>query len=111
MKITLVKKIKVDGSLCRKCQDVSDRLEAADQMKLIDHVVIADESNPASAGMLLAGELLVDRAPFFVVEHEDGRKEVFTVFLKFVKEILNPMNSAEEELAEIMTDNPEMDYL
>ena len=111
MKITLVKKIKADGSPCQKCQDISDRLEASDQMKLIDQVIIADEANPASPGMLLASELSVNRAPFFVVEHEDGRREVFTVYFKFVKEILNQITSEEEELTEIMHDNPDLDYI
>ena len=97
MKITLVKKIKADGSSCQKCQDITERLEASDQMKLIDQVIFAIETDPYSAGMLLASELSVDRAPFFVVEHDDGRKEVFTVYFKFVKEILNQI-SAEEEL-------------
>jgi len=111
MNITLVKKIKADGSPCQKCQDISDRLEASDQMKLIDQIIIADESDPASEGMLLASELSVDRAPFFVVEHDDGQKEVFTVYFKFVKQVLNQITSEEEELAEIMNDNPDLDYI
>ena len=111
MKITLVKKIKADGSPCKKCGDVLKRLEDADQMKFIDEVLIADERDPGSAGMLLADELNVDRAPFFVVEKDDGEKEVYTVYFKFVKEVLNQKGDDKEELKDILDQNPDLDFL
>ena len=64
--ITLVKKIKLDGSPCRKCADVIGRLESGGLMSRIDHVVVADERDAESEGMRLASELGVDAAPFFI---------------------------------------------
>jgi len=41
--ITLVKKILADGSACRKCKDILDRLERDNYINYIDRIVIADE--------------------------------------------------------------------
>ena len=57
MKITLVKKILADGSPCKKCGEVIGRLEDSGQMERIDEILVADERDPTSAGMLLAAEL------------------------------------------------------
>lgn len=111
MKITFVKKIKVDGSPCNKCQEVTGRLEETGQINHIDQVLIAYEADPSSEGMILASELSVDRAPFFVVDHDDGRREVHTVYFKFVKEVLNQITTETEELIEILNDSPELDYV
>lgn len=90
MKITLVKKILPDGSPCRKCVEVQSRLEDSGYMDRIDHVLLADEREDHNEGLALARRLNVDRAPFFVVEHEDGREDVYTVFFKFMREVLEP---------------------
>lgn len=110
MKITLVKKIKADGSPCKKCGDVIQRLEESGQMAQIHEVLIADERDPNSAGMVLAAELQVDRAPFFVVER-GGEKEVYTVYFKFVKEVLDQKTNEQDELKEILNDNPDLDFI
>ncbi|WP_105104173.1 hypothetical protein [Microbulbifer pacificus] len=89
MRITLVKKILADGSLCPKCNDVEQKLKENDQEKFLDEILIADERDPQSAGMQLAQRLNVQRAPFFVVEKEGEEPEVYTVYFKFVKEVLN----------------------
>ena len=111
MKITLVKKIKADGSPCKKCVDVLQRLEEADQMKFIDEVLIADERDNDSAGMVLAKELNVARAHFLVVEKEDGQKDVYKVYFKFVKEVLNTKTEEKDELKEILDQNPDLDFI
>lgn len=111
MKITLVKKIKADGSPCKKCGDVLQRLEEADQMKFIDEVLIADERDNDSAGMVLARELNVERAPFFVVEKDNGEKDIYTVYFKFVKEVLNTKTEEKDELKEILDQNPDLDFI
>lgn len=111
MKITLVKKIKADGSPCKKCGDIIQRLEESGQMAHINEVLIADERDPSSAGMVLANELQVDRAPFFVVEKESGEKDVYTVYFKFVKEVLDQKTEEKDELKEILNDNPDLDFL
>lgn len=111
MKITLVKKILADGSPCRKCGDVLQRLEESGHLSRIDEIVVADERDPTSPGMLLAAELSVDRAPFFVVERDDGATEVFTVYFKFVKEVLEQETEEKDELKEILDQNPDLDFL
>ncbi|MDP2227751.1 MAG: hypothetical protein Q8J78_09790 [Moraxellaceae bacterium] len=111
MKITMVKKILRDGSPCPKCAEVLERMEQDDLLKRMDEILVADERDPASDGMLLAAELAVDRAPFFVVTHDDGRRDVHTVYLKFVKEVLQQQTSEADELREIMKNNQDMDFL
>ncbi len=88
MKITLVKKIKADGQLCKKCEEVERRLIDSDLMGRIDQVVIADEREPDSEGMKLAAEHEVELAPFFIVEDDDGGTTIYTIYFQFVKEVL-----------------------
>lgn len=92
MRITLVKKILADGSLCAKCNDVQEKLQENDQEKFLDETLIADERDPQSPGMQLAQRLNVQRAPFFVVEKEGEEPEVYTVYFKLVKEVLNKIS-------------------
>lgn len=89
MKITLVKKILADGNPCKKCREVEELMEKHQHKSRVDEVVVADERNPLSEGMLLAAQHKVDRAPFFIVEWDNGRTDVYTVYLKFAKEVLN----------------------
>lgn len=110
MKITFVKKILADGSPCKKCGDVIAKLEAGDQLKHIDDILIADERDANSEGMVLAKKLDVDRAPFFVVE-DQGETQVYTVYMKFVKDVLNQKTDESEELKEIMSNNEDLDFL
>lgn len=111
MKITLVKKILKDGSPCAKCADVQEKLDASGQMAHINQVLIADERDPSSPGMVLAQSLNVERAPFFVIEEADKEPVVYTVYLKFVKEVLNQQASAKDEAREILENNSDLDFL
>lgn len=111
MKITLVKKILADGSPCPKCADVMEKLESSGQIKQIHEVLVADERDPSSPGLLLAQELNVERAPFFVVEQDDGSRSVYTVYLKFVKEVLGEQQSAAAEAREILENSNDLDFL
>jgi len=111
MKITLVKKILKDGSPCRKCGDVLKRLEDSGHIGKIDEVLVADERDPQSEGILLADELAVDRAPFFVVERENGKTDVYTVYFKFVKDVLEQKVEEKDELKEILDQNPDLDFI
>lgn len=110
MKITLVKKVLADGSPCRKCADVINKLESSGQMSRIDEIIVADERDADSEGMKLAKELDVDRAPFFIVE-DAGETEVYTVYMKFVKDVLEQKTEEADELKEIMNDNQDLDFL
>ena len=94
MKITFVKKILADGSPCKKCNEVMSKMEAADQMRFIDAIEVADESDSESQGMQLAAKYEVNRAPFFLVEDDAGKVEVYTVYFKLVKEVLNKLEQS-----------------
>lgn len=91
--ITLVKKIMADGTPCRKCAEVEKRLLAANLMGRIDTVIVADERDAQSEGMQLAKKHGVDRAPFFIVRDTHGSERVYTVYFKFLKEVLETDNS------------------
>ena len=84
MHITFVKKILEDGSLCKKCREVSERLEADGVDKLINEIAVADTRDSSSLGMQLANEHKVERAPFFIVDHNDEAL-VFDVYFKLRK--------------------------
>ena len=111
MHITMVKKIMKDGSPCRKCADVLSQLEENKLLDKIDQIVIADERDPDSEGMILAREHQVDLAPFFVVEEEGQAAKIYTIYFKFVKEVLSEQISEQEEIKEIMQQNPDIDFL
>ena len=111
MHITMVKKIMKDGSPCRKCADVITQLEENKLLDRIDQIVVADERDPNSEGMILAKEHNVDLAPFFVVEGEGQATKIYTVYFKFVKEILSERLNEQQEIKEIMDQNPDLDYL
>ncbi len=111
MKITLVKKILADGSPCKKCADVLEKLEASGHMHAIDDVIIADERDSNSPGMLLAAQLDVQRAPFFVVEKPGEEPLVYTVYMKFLRDVLEQKTSASDEATEILSNNPDLDFL
>ncbi len=111
MQISMVKKIKADGSPCRKCQEVEDRLKAAGLTDRIDKVIIADERDPESEGMNLAALHKVDRAPFFIVEEEGKAPRIYTIYMRFLKEVLNTEVSEEEQLRDILDAAPDIDYI
>jgi hypothetical protein len=81
--VTFVKKIMLDGSLCPKCFEVSERLGKDGTLEMINYIAIADASDLESEGMKLASKYQVERAPFFIVELGDGSVEVFDIYFKF----------------------------
>ena len=88
MHITFVKKRYPDGSTCGKCEEIERRLVRDGHMPRIDDVLEADVADPESAGMRLARELNVAYAPFFVVR-EGESTQVYSIYLKFVREVLS----------------------
>ena len=113
MYVTFVKKILADGAPCPKCDDVERRLEQSGLMTKIDHVAVADEREPGSEGRQLACRHGVDVAPFFLVE-QNGSTIVYTVYFKFVKEVLaseDPTISVVDEAREILRANPDLDLI
>lgn len=111
MHITMVKKIMKDGSPCRKCADVLTQLEENKLLDRIDQIIVADERDPNSEGMILAKQHNVGLAPFFVVEKDGHETKIYTVYFKFVKEVLSGGTSEQEEIREIMQQNPDIDYI
>jgi hypothetical protein len=111
VKITFVKKIRADGSACPKCADVQKKLEDNDQLKFITATVIADERDPASEGMVIAKKYAVERAPFFIVEKENQAPVIYTVYLKFAREVLDQKSSAKDEARDLLESNPDLDFL
>jgi hypothetical protein len=84
MKITMVKKILEDGSECKKCQEVTERLKAHDEMDKIDHIAYADVRQSDSEGFKLAEKHNMDYTPFFIVE-ENGTEQVYKTYLELRK--------------------------
>ena len=111
MNITMVKKIMKDGSPCRKCAEVLSQLEENNLLDRIDQIVIADERDPTSEGMILAKEYNVELAPFFVVEEDGLPAKIYTVYFKFVKEIFSGGVSEQQEIKELMEHNPDIDFI
>lgn len=111
MKVTFVKKILKDGRPCRKCADVERRLNNSGYISSIDEVVVADERDEQSPGMLLAAKYDVKLAPFFVVE--DGEQtRIYTVYFKFVKEELkSSLKSTGQDAEDTLRANPDLDYV
>jgi hypothetical protein len=108
--ITLVKKILASGEPCKKCKDVEERLKRGGHWARIDEVVIADERDASSPGIRSAEELGVTLAPFFVVASE-GSVQVYTLYFKFVKEVLEAPTTASEANQELLQNNPDLDFI
>lgn len=112
--VVFVKKILADGNPCKKCDQVTQRLHDDELFDTIDQIVIAREGDAASEGMRLAAEYNVDRAPFFLVEYEDGTRDIFDIYLKFRKVAAKSSVQAEEkteDLVDLIDQFPELDYI
>jgi len=63
MNDTFVKKVLADSMLYRKCPDVEANLLPRGLFGRFDKITIADEREPASAGMQLTRQFDIDVAP------------------------------------------------
>jgi len=88
MKITMVKKILEDGNECKKCREVTERLNAHGEMDKISHIAYADVREPGSEGFKLAEKYNMDITPFFIVE-ENGNETVYKTYLELRKNAFN----------------------
>src|SRR5690606_9955793 len=93
LRVTMVKKRLANGEPCRKCAQAEDMLTRRELWDMVDEVVVADESDANSAGMLLAKEHQVEVAPFFLVS-EGGETRVFDSVIKLAKEVLAPRKAS-----------------
>lgn len=110
-RITMVKKILADGSPCKKCGEVETRLRDGNYLDRIDHIAVADERDPDSEGMQLANRYQIERAPFFIVEEPGREPRVYTVFMRFLKEVLRAEVDEKAEARELMERDDSMDFL
>jgi hypothetical protein len=90
--ITMVKKLLPDGSACRKCNEIQQRLKDDGLEQHIDDVLYMDPSAPGTdRGTQLAIQHSVKTAPFFVVRTEDAdndaREDVYVAYLKMKKNV------------------------
>ena len=95
--VIFVKKVLANGELCQKCIEVSERLEKDGTLNLINYIAIAEEANPDSEGMQLAKKYKVERAPFFIVEEENGEILVFDIYFRFkrhMQKVVAPIAAA-----------------
>ena len=111
MYITMVKKIMEDGSPCRKCVEVEQRLRKQSLLDRINNIVVADERDPESEGIRIAQKYEVKQAPFFIVEEEGKLPVIYTVYFQFIKEVFRDSVSEKQEIDEIMQMNPDIDYI
>lgn len=111
MNITLVQKIKHNGQPCAKSAQVLSELDMLGLRSHITSVITADERNPKSEGYSLAAQHNVDAAPFFIVEQPEGPTQLYTAFQRFLKEVLKQQTSEKAEIAEIMAQTPELDFI
>ncbi|MBN2682991.1 MAG: hypothetical protein JXR58_10825 [Bacteroidales bacterium] len=88
MKIIMVKKFLEDGSECKKCIEVYERIQKNDELKYINEIIYADLREPQSEGIVLAEKYDIDIAPFFIVE-KDNNISVFTSYMQLRKEVFN----------------------
>lgn len=91
MHITFVKKVTEHGDVCAKCVQVEQLLREEGYWDCIDAVLIADERIEDSAGVRLATSLGIEKSPLFVVNYDDGGLKVYTIYLKFVAQILEQL--------------------
>ena len=112
MHIKLVQKIKFDGNPCRKSARVLNNLKELNLLGQIDEIITADERRPSdSEGFNLARKYKISSAPFFIVTKKEGLMQVYTAYYRFMKDVFNISVSEEDEISEMMAQNPELDYI
>ncbi|MBD2244378.1 hypothetical protein [Nostoc sp. FACHB-888] len=111
MNITLVKKIKLDGTPCPKSANVLEDLEKLGLLDRIDEIVAVDEREQLSKGFILALKYKVEAAPFFIVNNDDGSSHVYKAYYRFLKEVFHQEVSASKEILEMIDQNLDLDFI
>ncbi|NJL78308.1 MAG: hypothetical protein HC836_31465 [Richelia sp. RM2_1_2] len=112
MHIKLVQKIKLNGNHCKKSVRVINNLNELNLLHKIDEIITADEREQStSEGFNLARKYQVTSAPFFIVKNDQGITKIYTAYYRFIKEIFQISVSEEDEISEMMAQNPDLDYI
>lgn len=111
MNITLVKKVKLDGTPCPKSANVLEHLEKLGLLDSIDKIVAADEGEQLSEGFILALQHKVEAAPFFIVNNDDGSSRIYKAYYRFLKEVFHQEVPGNKEILEIMDQNLDLDFI
>jgi hypothetical protein len=111
MNIVMVQKIKLNGERCAQSARVFQDLKDRNLLDQIHQVAIADERDPSSVGYELAAQHQVDKAPFFVVTLVNGSTLVYTAYQRFLKEVLHQIPHDADAIAEIIAQNPDLDFI
>merc|ERR1712070_1098026 len=102
--VTFVKKIYSDGSTCQKCDFVWKQIQKDEFEGRIDRIVVADERDPQSEGIVLARKHKVTRAPFFVVvdDKKPDEEVIYDVYFQLKKKVFAKETSEAEKNEEII---------
>mmetsp|Transcript_3112 Transcript_3112/g.4856 ORF Transcript_3112/g.4856 Transcript_3112/m.4856 type:complete len:132 (+) Transcript_3112:84-479(+) len=102
--VTFVKKVYADGSTCQKCDFVWKQIVKDDLVAKIDRIVVADERDMSSEGIVLATKHKVTRAPFFVVidDAKPEEEKIYDVYFKLKKEVFDQESGEKEKNEEII---------
>ncbi len=105
MHITMVKKRKLDGTDCRKCNQATEQLASRGLSDRINEIIWAVEGDPESPGMKLGEQHGVELAPFFLVRDDQGETQVYTSVMRLIKERLGAQVSSHEEASNVDPDD------
>ncbi len=81
----MVKKRLSDGTECPKCAEATQFLQSKGVWAEISDVLWYDETQPGSAGQVMAERFGMTRAPFFVVEREGRDPEALDSVMRVYK--------------------------
>jgi hypothetical protein len=111
MNIVMIQKIKLNGERCNRSERVFQDLEKRNLLNQIHQIVSADERDPSSIGYALATQYKVDKAPFFVVMPSNGSTLIYSAYQRFLEEVLHQVTDEADEIAEIMSQNPDLEFI
>ena len=105
----MVQKKMPDGSICPKCRDVQKLLEDRGLSDRIDRCVEASPKEPDGEGMQLVKKHKIKKAPFFIVETDDGEITVFDSVLRMLRDLYPENRASDNTIQEQPNTNQEDD--
>ena len=83
--VVMVKKRLKDGSDCRRCAQIQERIEKDDFGDQISQTLFVEEGKDDTLGARLSKQFKMRTAPFFVITYEDDRVEAVESYFKLKK--------------------------